>query len=97
MAARARRKPVSRAIAQRHALSRGLLAVAEFVQVAEKRYRSGGDRELRSWLATALNDLLQYNDRVELMAILLGHAFDSVQKTQAYTRLRKPSQGRPAG
>jgi hypothetical protein len=97
MVARARKKSVSRSIARRDALSRDVLAVAEFVQVAEKRYRSGGERELRSWLSTALNELLQHNDRVELVAILLGHAFDSVQKTQAYTRLGKSSQGRRAG
>ena len=71
-----------RGMARRDALSRGVLAVAEFVQVAEKRYRSGGEQELRSWLATALNELLQHNDRVELMAILLGHAFDTSQKTR---------------
>jgi hypothetical protein len=82
MAARARKKSVSRGMARRDALSRGVLAVAEFVQVAEKRYRSGGEQELRSWLATALNELLQHNDRVELMAILLGHAFDTSQKTR---------------
>lgn len=82
MAARAGKKSISRSIARSDALSRGLLAVAEFVQVAEKKYRSGGEQELRSWLATALNEL-QHNDRVELMAILLGHAFDTSQKTQA--------------
>jgi hypothetical protein len=82
MAARARKKSVGRAMARRDALSSGVLVVAEFVQVAEKRYRSGGERQLRSWLATALNEL-QHNDRVELMAILLGHAFDTSQETRA--------------
>jgi hypothetical protein len=50
--------------------------------MAEERYRSRGEQELRTSLATALNNL-QHDDRVELMAILLGHAFDNHKKLES--------------
>jgi hypothetical protein len=82
MATRAKRKSAGQPMVRCDgSLSCGVLAVAEFLKTAEKQYRSG-ERELRTWLPTALDDL-QCDDRLELMAILLGHAFDTAKKPRA--------------
>jgi hypothetical protein len=54
----------------------GKPAVVRFIYSAQDRYTSGGEKELRAWLAVALDELPQ-KDRAEMIAMLLGAAFDA--------------------
>ena len=54
----------------------GKPAVVRFIYSAQDRYVSGGEKELRAWLAVALDELPP-KDRAEMIAMLLGAAFDA--------------------
>lgn len=54
----------------------GRPAVMRFVYKARDRYRSGGEKDLRVWIAGALSDLPE-DDKAEMLAMLLGTVFDA--------------------
>ena len=57
----------------------GRPAVVRFIRTATDRYTSGGEKELRAWIAVALDEL-EREDRAEIFAMLLGAVFDTSKK-----------------
>ena len=57
----------------------GKPAVARFIKTAQDRHAAGGEDELRTWIATALDELTP-EDRAEMIAMLLGALFERTDK-----------------
>ena len=57
----------------------GKPAVVRFIRTAQDRFASGGEKELRAWIAVALDEL-EREDRAEIVAMLLGAVFDTSKK-----------------